>query len=54
MLQKDHGFDQEFNIFHEINNSRKKLYEYKPKIFNDINSKKWNARVIQYYGKLAN
>ena len=39
VLKKDHGFDKAFNIFDEIDNNRNKLYEYKPKALNNINTK---------------
>ena len=49
VLQKDYGFDKEFNIFDKIDNNCNKIYPYKALISKDIN-KKWIARVFVNYG----
>ena len=37
--KKDYGFDEGFNIFDEIDNKRNKLYEYKTRTSNKIDTR---------------
>ena len=45
VLRKDYGFDETFNIFDEIDNMRNRLYAYKPKASNTINT---NNKLLEY------
>ena len=51
VLKIDSEFDEAFNIFDEIDNKRNKLYNYKRRSSNKINTKKYNARVLENYRK---
>ena len=54
VLKKDYEFDEEFDIFDEIDNICYVLNVYNPRTIDKINTRKWNAKVCENYGMETN